>query len=141
MKLVPVLRARPTRKPGAWAHLNVTEAQIANAFSPKSNAEMARLFDIELPKRASAKAWVKRKRATAGKLVLPDESVSTQLTNEGFGILPITSAHVERARELGGLLGYPFDLLLVAVADIERMSLLTKDRSLLSLGLKNVKEA
>ena len=88
-----------------------------------------------------ASLWEMQLKHASGKLLLPAESLSSQLAKEGFGILAITAAHVERAREMSGLQGDPFDLLLVAVAEIERMTLLTKDSRLLSLGLKHIKEA
>ena len=87
-----------------------------------------------------ASVWEMQLKNSVGKLALPSGLLSTQLSNEGFGILPITAAHVDRAREIGGLQGDPFDLLLAATADIERMTLLTKDTRLLSLGLGYLKE-
>ena len=47
VRLVPVSALPPRRKPGAWAHLNMTEAQITDAFSPETDAAIARLFDGE----------------------------------------------------------------------------------------------
>jgi len=88
-----------------------------------------------------ASVWEMQLKQATGKLALPIEPLSPQLTAEGFGVLPITAAHVERARQLGGLQGDPFDLLLAAVADVEKMHLLTKDSRLLSLALKHIKEA
>lgn len=88
-----------------------------------------------------ASLWEMQLKNAAGKLSLPPESLSAQLASEGFGILPITAAHIDRAREMGGLQGDPFDLILIAVADIEKMMLLTKDNRLLSLGVRHVKEA
>ena len=67
VKLVPVTAMNPNRKPGAWAHLKMTEERIANAFSPETNAEIARLFDVEMPKPPSAKIPANRKPATTGK--------------------------------------------------------------------------
>ncbi len=46
VKLVPVASAKPTRKPGSWAHLKITEQQIADAFSPQADADMAKLFSL-----------------------------------------------------------------------------------------------
>jgi len=67
VRLVPVVHTPPSRKPGAWAHLKMTEEQIATAFSPESNAEVARLFDFEMPKKPPAKTRIRIKRAGAGK--------------------------------------------------------------------------
>ena len=49
VRLVPVTALPPSRKPGAWAHLNMTEAQFTNAFSPETDAAIALLFDGESP--------------------------------------------------------------------------------------------
>ena len=87
-----------------------------------------------------ASLWEMQLKNSVGKLALPTGALSSQLSNEGFGILPITAAHVDRAREISGLQGDPFDLLLAATADIERMTLLTKDARMLSLGLGYLKE-
>ena len=88
-----------------------------------------------------ASVWEMQLKNAVGKLALPLGSLSSHFANEGFGILTITAAHVDRAREIGGLQGDPFDLLLAATADIERMTLLTKDTRLLSLGFGHIQEA
>ena len=88
-----------------------------------------------------ASLWEMQLKNAAGKLALPPGSLSSHLSKEGFGILPITAAHVDRAREIAGLQGDPFDLLLAATADIERMTILTKDARLLSLGIGHIQEA
>ena len=67
VKLVPVTTIQQSRKPGAWSHLKMSEEQIANAFSPETNAEIAQLFDPGMPKPRSAKLPVKPKRAPNGK--------------------------------------------------------------------------
>ena len=46
VKLVPVARAQPTRKPGTWAHLKMSEQQIADAFSPQADADMTKLVSL-----------------------------------------------------------------------------------------------
>ena len=80
-------------------------------------------------------------KQAAGKLMLPDGSLQSHFAAQGFSLLSVTAAHVERTRELGGFRGDTFDMLLVAVADIEKMPLLTKDTRLLSLGLRHISEA
>ena len=67
VRLVPVVHIPPNRKPGAWAHLKITEEQIGTAFSPETNAQIARLFDFEAPNKTPAKARVGLKRAGTGK--------------------------------------------------------------------------
>jgi len=46
VKLVPVAHVQSTRKPGTWAHLNMSEQQTADAFSPEADADMAKLFSL-----------------------------------------------------------------------------------------------
>ena len=46
VKLVPVASAQPTRKPGTWAHLNISERQIADAFSQQATVDLANLFSL-----------------------------------------------------------------------------------------------
>ena len=55
VRLVPVSASQPSRKPGAWAHLKMTEAQITDAFSAETDATIARLFDVESPHLSTAK--------------------------------------------------------------------------------------
>ena len=56
VRLVPVSALPPSRKPGAWAHLNMTEAQITTAFSAETDAAIARLFnDADNPHLSTAK--------------------------------------------------------------------------------------
>ena len=109
--------------------------------SARLSKSTASLISKESCSISVASLWEMQLKNAAGKLSLPPESLSAQLASEGFGILPITAAHIDRAREMGGLQGDPFDLILVAVADIEKMMLLTKDNRLLSLGVRHVKEA
>ena len=77
----------------------------------------------------------------AGKLALPPKSLSIEFASEGFSIMPITAMHINRPREMSGLKGDPFNLILVAVADIEKMMLFTKQNRLLSFGIRHIKEA
>lgn len=109
--------------------------------SARLSKSTASLISKESCSISVASLWEMQLKNAAGKLSLPPESLSAQLASEGFGILPITAAHIDRAREMGGLQGDPFDLILIAVADIEKMMLLTKDNRLLSLGFRHVKEA
>lgn len=109
--------------------------------SARLSKSTASLISKESCSISVASLWEMQLKNAAGKLSLPPESLSAQLASEGFGMLPITAAHIDRAREMGGLQGDPFDLILIAVADIEKMTLLTKDNRLLSLGVRHVKEA
>ncbi len=46
VRLVPVSTDVANRKLGGWSHLNMTEEQIDEAFSPTGNAEVAKLFGL-----------------------------------------------------------------------------------------------
>ena len=88
-----------------------------------------------------ASLWEMQLKNAAGKLALPPKSLSIEFASEGFSIMPITALHINRPREMSGLRGDPFNLILVAVADIEKMMLFTKQNRLLSLGIRHIKEA
>ncbi len=109
--------------------------------SVKLSKSSRKLISSEMCSISVASLWEMQLKQAAGKLALPESSLQSQFAAQGFSLLPVTAVHVERARELGGLRGDPFDMLLVAVADIEKMTLLTKDARLLSLGLKYIHEA
>ncbi len=109
--------------------------------SAKLSKSARKLIGGEMCAISVASLWEMQLKQAAGKLALPEGSLQSQFAGQGFSLLPVTAAHVERVRDLGGLRGDPFDMLLVAVADIEKMTLLTKDARLLSLGLKYVREA
>lgn len=73
-------------------------------------------------------------KSMLGKLVLPD-SLEQVLDDQGFLPLPVTAAHASSLRlfpELGR--HDPFDRLLLGQARIEKLQLLTADRSLLATG-------
>lgn len=68
VRLVPVSAPPPSRKPGAWAHLNMTEAQITDAFSAATDAAITRLFDVESPHLSAATIRAGGKRKLADKV-------------------------------------------------------------------------
>ena len=109
--------------------------------SVKLSKPTSKLISREMCSISVASLWELQLKQATGKLALPKGSLQPQFVQQGFSLLPVTADHVERAHELGGLKSDPFDTLLVAVADIERMTLLTKDIRLLSLGLKHIHEA
>lgn len=88
-----------------------------------------------------ASIWEMQLKRALGKLALPNEPIHLQLSAEGFGVWPISAEHVERFREIGSPHSDPFDRLLIAISDFERVTFLTKDAAVLSLDLKHVQEA
>ena len=67
----------------------------------------------------------------AGKLPLPEGSLSEQIEACGFRVLPLTAVHVMSGAALIGIHPDPFDCLLLGVARTERLTLLTRDAQLL----------
>jgi PIN domain nuclease of toxin-antitoxin system len=75
---------------------------------------------------SAASVWEAAIKARLGKLQVP-ESLASVVRSEGFEPLPITLAHAERA---GGLPLHhrdPFDRMLVAQAQIEGLTIVTRD--------------
>ena len=73
-----------------------------------------------------------------GKLPLPDGSLTDQLEAQGFILLPILPRHIEAARKLRCEHADPFDRLLIAQSQDERLTLLTRDVAILGLALEGV---
>ena len=74
----------------------------------------------------------------AGKLPLPQGSITEPLEAQGFILLPILPRHIEAARNLQCAHTDPFDRLLIAQARDEKLTLLTRDAAILGLQLQNV---
>nr|MBA3308918.1 type II toxin-antitoxin system VapC family toxin [Nocardioidaceae bacterium] len=80
-------------------------------------------------------------KSMLGRLALPD-NLEQALDDQGFLPLPVTAAHASSLRlfpELGR--HDPFDRLLLGQARIEKLQLLTADRSLLATGYHYVVDA
>jgi len=73
-----------------------------------------------------------------GKLPLPQGIITEQFEAQGFVLLPILPRHLEAVRSLACTHPDPFDRLLVAQAQDERLTLLTRDAAILALGLDGV---
>lgn len=76
-----------------------------------------------------ASAWEAAIKIGLGRLQLP-ESFETGVVESGFDKLPVTFAHAERAGALPQHHRDPFDRMLVAQAQVERLTLVTHDRRL-----------
>ena len=85
-----------------------------------------------------ASLWEMTLKNAKGKLPLPDGSLSDSLEAQGFTLLPILPRHIEAVRRLACPHSDPFDRLLIAQARDEKISLLTRDATLLALGLDGV---
>jgi PIN domain nuclease of toxin-antitoxin system len=89
---------------------------------------------------SAVSAWEMVLKNAKGKLPLPQGSITEQLAAQGFIILPILPRHIEAVRILQCPHPDPFDRLLIAQARDEKLTLLTRDATILGLGLDGVLE-
>ena len=87
---------------------------------------------------STASLWEMVLKNDRGKLPLPQGSLVEQIEAQGFVLLPILPRHIEAVRSLTCAHPDPFDRLLIAQAQDERLTLLTRDAAILELGLKGV---
>ena len=87
---------------------------------------------------STASLWEMALKSAKGKLPLPKGAVAEQLEAQGFILLPILPRHIEAARNLTFQHADPFDRLLIAQAQDERLTFLTRDAAVLALGLDAV---
>ena len=87
---------------------------------------------------SAASMWEMVLKNAKGKLPLPDGSLTEQLDAQGFILLPILPRHIEAARKLRCEHADPFDRLLIAQAQDERVTLLTRNVAILGLELEGV---
>ena len=85
-----------------------------------------------------ASVWEMVLKNTKGKLPLPQGSITEQLEAQGFKLLPVLPRHIEAVRNLHCAHTDPFDLLLIAQTQDERLTLLTRDSVILGLKLDGV---
>jgi PIN domain nuclease of toxin-antitoxin system len=85
---------------------------------------------------SAASAWEIATKVRLSKLTWnADESVQAYCIAQGFELLPIRFAHGERAGSWPHAHGDPFDRMLAAQAEIERMRLATNDPQLKEFGI------
>lgn len=87
---------------------------------------------------STASIWEMVLKHAKGKLPLPKGELAGQLEEQGFILLPVFPRHIEVLKHLACKHTDPFDRLLIAQAQNERMSLLTRDAAILALGLNCV---
>lgn len=85
-----------------------------------------------------ASVWEMALKNAKGKLPLPQGAITEQLEAQGFALLPILPRHIEAVRSLTCAHADPFDRLLIAQSQDERLMLLTRDAAILELGLDGV---
>jgi PIN domain nuclease of toxin-antitoxin system len=87
---------------------------------------------------STASLWEMVLKNAKGKLPLPQSAITEELQTQGFILLPIFPRHIEAARGLICAHNDPFDRLLIAQAQDEKLTLLTRDATILALGLDKV---
>lgn len=90
---------------------------------------------------STASVWEMVLKNASGKLPLPAGALGEHFAAQGFVPLPILPRHIEAVRHLTCAHADPFDRLLIAQAQDERVTLLTRDAALLKLGLDGVVKA
>ena len=86
---------------------------------------------------SAASAWEIAIKSAAGKLRAPAE-LEQQLQRERFVPLPIRLPHALRAGALPPHHADPFDRMLVAQAELEGLTLVTRDPALRSYGIETL---
>ena len=78
---------------------------------------------------SAVSVWELGIKAAQGKLSIPDDLVEAT-RQSSFSELRISFAHAKRAAALPAVHGDPFDRMLVAQAQIDRLEIVTRDRRL-----------
>lgn len=84
-----------------------------------------------------ASLWEIAIQKALGKLGAPDD-LPARLPDLGFGLLAIEAEHAWAVRELPHHHGDPFDRLLIAQAQVERLPLITSDPAFTSYDVKTI---
>lgn len=90
---------------------------------------------------SAASSWEMAIKVGLGKLKLPQplaRYVPSRLAEQGMSALPVEHAHALRVADLPPLHPDPFDRLLVAQAQIERMTLMTADSKILAYDVETL---
>ncbi|HEY8527089.1 MAG TPA: type II toxin-antitoxin system VapC family toxin [Acidimicrobiales bacterium] len=105
------------------------------ADDPTLSADLKTTIDQEVDVFVSAATvWEVAIKQSLGKLKAPDD-LAEQIRDGEFRNLPITSEHVIAASRLPAIHRDPFDRVLVAQAQADGLTLVTRDRVLPRYGL------
>lgn len=94
-----------------------------------SERALSAIADAEVVFVSAASAWEAAIKAALGRLRYPD-TIESGVEESGFEKLPISLAHGERAAALPRHHADPFDRMLVAQAQAEGLTLVSRDGSL-----------
>ncbi len=83
---------------------------------------------------SAASVWEIEIKRAAGRLKAPDD-IDTQLGANGFAPIPISVAHAVRAARLPPHHDDPFDRMLVAQAQLEGLTIVTRDKRIPLYGV------
>ena len=103
-----------------WSQLNPSEIR-------KTTRQL--IEDADLVFVSVASAWEAAIKIGLGKLRLP-EPFLVGVEKSGFQPLPIQFAHTERVATLPRLHGDPFDRMLVAQAEVEMLTIVTRNSAI-----------
>ncbi len=88
---------------------------------------------------SAASAWEIATKVRLGKLGWSDPgSVQAYCTGQRFELLPVSFAHAERAGGWPQAHGDPFDRMLAAQSEIERLPLATNDRAIAVFEIQTI---
>jgi PIN domain nuclease of toxin-antitoxin system len=90
---------------------------------------------------SAASLWEMTLKNARQKLPLPKGPIAEQVEAQGFLLLPIFPRHIDAVRRLNFVHPDPFDRMLIAQANNEGLTFLTRDEGILGLGLDGVMEA
>lgn len=94
------------------------------AMSPEASAAIAHSDTVAVV--SAATVWEIAIKRALGRLEAP-EPLDDEIAAHGFTALPITAEHAERAGGLPRHHADPFDRMLVAQAQVEKLVLVTRD--------------
>lgn len=104
-----------------------------NSLSAEARAAVA--APTSMVSVSSASLWEAEIKAAAGKLDLRADLVEEARVN-GFAELPISFAHARAAAGLPRHHGDPFDRILIAQAQLEGMTIVTRDRRFVAYDVR-----
>ena len=85
-----------------------------------------------------ASCWEISIKVSIGKLQFPLDRLETEIQNNNFTLLPINLAHIRQSSVLPLIHRDPFDRMLVAQAQVERLIVMTRDKCIPSYDIRTI---